>query len=157
MAEEITESTLRGKDWVSPSDEIEKRGESSLFEWRHDSYMAFTQMQEAIMDSDVEICDVECSDDSVVVNLQARGGGDRYPGGDLLQLRQLALERFRQKQHDQNYGEWDEENLWWHLNSALGQVDDAMCADEELETKEQIADAVNYLLFAYSVIDGNDS
>jgi hypothetical protein len=159
MAEEITESALRQKDWVSPADEIEQRGDSSLFEWRHDSYLAFTQMQEAISDPDVQICDVEHEDDQVVVNLQAMdaSGPDEYPTRSLSALSRLASERFRQKQDDPDYGAWDEEDPWWHLNSALGQVDDAMCADEELETKEQIADAVNYLLFAYSVIDGNDS
>jgi hypothetical protein len=159
MAEEITESALRQKDWVSPADEIEQRGDSSLFEWRHDSYLAFTQMQEAISDPDVQICDVEHEDDQVVVNLQAMdaSGPDEYPTRSLSELSGFASTRFEQKQDDPQYGGWDEEDLYYHLRAANYQIDSVVDIDDTFEQKEQISDAVNYLLFAYSVIDADDS
>lgn len=163
MAEKITESELKQKDWVSPADEIEQRGNPSFFEWRHDSYHAFSQMQQAISDPDVQICDVEREDGQVIVNLQGVGSPSGYPTGSLRSLSNLASERFQQKQDDPDYGAWDEEVPWAHLNWTIGQVDDAMGAVDrgddvdELEAKEQIADALNYLLFAYHVIDQDDS
>lgn len=162
MGDEITESSLKQKDWVDPSDEIEQRGGSSFFEWRNDSYHAFDQMQQVISDPDVQICDVERDDGQVVVNLQATDefGPDEYPVRSLSAMSELASTRFSGKQDDPEYGAWDEEEAWWHLNRVLGQTDDAMGEIDdgnELEAKEQIADAMNYLLFAYDTIDGNDT
>jgi hypothetical protein len=161
MAAEMTIEDVRSKDWVRDGDTVTERigPENEMFAWQHDTVITSDQIQSAIQDPDVRVCDIEWGRHGLVVNLQAVGSAETadYPSWTLQALLEMCSLRFHQKQNDPKYGGWDEEDPYYHLGEANRQIDSMVDCDDALEQKEQIADAVNYLLFAYSIIDAQDS
>jgi hypothetical protein len=62
---------IRKKPWMSNADELEPVEDSpGMFKWSHRMYLAAPQVQYAISDDDIEICDIEASGDSPEVYIE---------------------------------------------------------------------------------------
>lgn len=163
---QIVEDAVASKPWFAEDDYLYVHHSEDFdsawntVRWSSETFIAGGQLSLAFHDTDVMVGDVEAGEidyhectPNIMLTIRDDAGGQSWPTQTNAELVSLATERFRQNKDNPG---WDTESVDRMLRTAGMNADNARVEYQrgnDLRAQEELADALNYFLFAMDLME----